>query len=286
MRAVVLGNKDLAVGCLDVLLKHEVDVAGVVLNPDDDGQDEGKWYQSLKKTALQKGLSFVQPKNVSSAEGAAYIGRLEPDFLFSFSYSRIVKGYILNQASKGAFNIHFSNLPHHRGCLPLVYALAACDREAGVTLHVMDEGIDTGPIVERVLFPVEETDTAFSLYFECVAAGIDLFDRALPKLLSGEFEAASQDLQKGSYHPQVYPNDRWLSPSLSPVQLSSFVRAHTFRGYPSARALLDEGEYEVLYESGRFMIPGLRLNDLTAHDLHQELMNRGWKDREMYEVGY
>lgn len=269
MRAIVLGNKDLAVLCLDVILKHGIHVVGIVLNPDDDGREEGKWYKSLKKVALQRGISAIQPKNVSSPAGLEFIQNLAPDFLFSFSYSRILKGYILNQARCGAFNIHFARLPHYRGCLPIVYALANGDSLVGVTLHVMDEGIDTGDIVAQTLLPVEEGDTAYTVYFKCVAAGASLLDQTLPDLMSGTYTRRPQNLAEGSYHKQVYPNDRWLSPVMSPSQMSSFVRAHTFVGYPPARANLDGVEHEVFYHDGYFSIPGKGLKNLTAEELHQ-----------------
>ncbi len=272
MRAVILGNKDLAVGCLDILLKHGINVVGIVLNPDDNGQETG-WYKSLRKAAIEKGIPYYQPINISCEDGVSYISSLKPDLLFSFSYSRIIKEIILNQAKSGAFNIHFSMLPHYRGCLPIVYALSNGDSKIGVTLHYMDEGIDTGDIVSQCTIDVENTDTAYSLYFKCVELGIKLLDQTIPAIINGEAQRISQNINMGSYNKQYYPNDRWIQSGWSLDKISCFIRAHTFEGYPTARILLDSKEYNVTYKDGFFYIPALDYNPLTIEDIFEIALN-------------
>jgi methionyl-tRNA formyltransferase len=279
VRAIILGNKDLAVDCLGVIARHGIDVVGIVLNPDDRGIDEGLWYRSLKKAAVEQNIPFIQPATVSSEEGVAFLREKAPDFLFSFSYSRIVKGFVLSEAKVIALNVHFAELPQYRGCLPIVYALANGDPHVGVTLHIMDEGIDTGAILDQAQVMVEERDTAYSMYFKCVEAGTALMDRNLPSLIAGTLQPRSQTLEIGSYNKQVYPNDRWLPQGLSPEALSCFVRAHTFPGYPSARVRYGGAELDVLCHDGSFEIPGLKLSGLSSHALHELLSDR----KESYE---
>ena len=276
MRAVILGGKNLAVGCLEVILRHGLEVAAIIPNGDDDGSEEGKWYKSLKKSALEKGLPVFQPRTISSPRGLTFIEEMAPDLIFSFSYNRILKGCILERARVWPLNIHFSRLPHYRGCLSIVYAMANSDPQVGVTLHVMDEGIDTGDIISQVLVDVGVEDTAYSVYFKCVQAGIHLMNQTLPKLLNHTCQAQPQELAAGSYHSWDYPNDRWLSPDMSPDELSCFVRAHTFLSFPTARAVLRGQEHDVIFRNSGFSVPGLNEEIMNANELSNFLAANGF----------
>jgi len=277
MRAILLGNKDLAVRALDVLARHRVEVAGIVLNPDDDGVEQGRWYRSLKVVAEARAIPTIQPRHVSTDEGREFIVRHAPDFLLSVSYARIVRKMILELPRRLALNVHFSELPHCRGCLPLVYAMAGGDAHTGVTLHVMDEGIDTGDILAARRVEIDDCDTARTLYFKCVEAGETLLDETLPALVRGTFDRRPQQLDRGSYHPQVYPHDRWLDPGMSARQFSCFVRAHTFPPYPSARAMVDGAEHEVLFRDGKFFVPELGIDPAPVDEVIAALLKRNWE---------
>ena len=277
MRAILLGNKNLAVRALDLLPAHGIEVVGVVLNPDDDGIEQGRWYQSLKRAAAQRGLPTIQPRNVSSDEGRQFIEQRRPDWLLSISYSRIVRKEILDLPLRMPLNIHFSMLPHNRGCLPLVYAMASGSRQTGVSLHVMDEGIDTGDVLAQRAVPIDESDTARSMYFKCVDAAEALLDQALPRLVEGSLRAQPQVLEDGSYHRQVYPNDRWLNPDVDPRGFSCFVRAHTFPPYPTARVMVAGVEHPVLFQDGAFRVPGLGIGPGSAAEVLELLRNCKWE---------
>ena len=231
-RAVLLGNKDLAVGALDVLTRY-TEVVGVVLNHNDDGA-EGRWYQSLRRAAEGRGIVTAQPNSINDPEGVAFLRRLAPDIMLSCSYSRILCRPALACAGL-AMNIHFSALPRHRGCLPVVWAIAEGDSQVGVTLHVMDTGIDSGDIIAQVLLPVDDEDTAYTVYFRCVRAGLALLDCALPSILDGSAPRRPQDLAAGSYHTQEYPSDRWITAGMTDREARALTRALTFPGYPGAR---------------------------------------------------
>jgi len=273
----VLGNKDLAVRSLDVLVRHGADVVGAVLNPDDDGRVQDRWYQSLKRAAAARGIPAIQPSTVSSDEGESFIARLRPDLLLSLSYAKIIRPRILQLAGLLPVNIHFARLPWYRGCLPLVHAMCNGDASVGVTVHVMDAGIDTGDILAQIDVPLSDQDTAYSTYFKCVDAGEQLLDRALPLLFAGRLAWTPQDLAAGSYHPQVYPNDRWSEPSHSPVRLSSFIRGLTFPSYPTARAMVKGQEHELRYQDGWFSAPTLHIGPTTIESLHEHLSLQDWR---------
>jgi methionyl-tRNA formyltransferase len=259
MRCIVLGNKNMAIGCSDALLGQEHEIIGIVLNPGDEGVDQ-HGYLSLKKWAQGKNLSVIQPTTVNQKEMVEWVYSKYPDALFSFSYLRILKSEILSIPRIGSFNIHFGYLPQHRGNLPLVYAMASNESFAGVTLHIMDEGIDTGDVVAQTKVPILKTDTAKDMYFKCVDAGIELFENALPKIAKEQFERVPQKVlekERGnSYHPMKYPNDRWIDWSQHEDQIDAFIRAHSFPPYPGARFKVGDQVVEIRSDGSCYHIEG------------------------------
>lgn len=274
MKAVVLGNKDLAVNCLEVILQHDISVVGVVPNSNDDGGEHETWYRSLRRAANRLALPVWEVKNISSPLGLRHLRAARPDLLFSFSYNRIVRKPALELVSFCNLNVHFSRLPHFRGCLSLVHALAQGDDSIGVTLHVMDEGIDTGGILAQTMTEVTCSDTAFSMYFKCVDAGTRLVQDNIDKVMRGDLRPRRQQLEDGSYHSMVYPNDRWLSPHMTSKAMACFVRAHTFAGYPTARACLAGQEVSVTFDEGGYGVPALKKCSMSAVDLREFLLHR------------
>jgi methionyl-tRNA formyltransferase len=273
-RIVVLGNKNLAVGCTAHLLGLQERVVAVVLNPDDEGRDQ-HGYLSLKRFAKDQGLPAYQPGSASEPGFVEMLEGLEPDLLFSFSYSRILRRNLLDRFPDRVFNIHFSLLPRNRGCLPLVYALAEGEREAGVTIHLVDEGIDTGDIVSRQSLPVTASDTARSLYFRATAAGVSLFAETYPLLRDGRFKRIPQGEEGATAHPQQNPNDRWVDPSWNPEAIHRFIRAHTFwPPYPGARLLHEGTSWELRYaHADRFLASdGKNSVEMSLDDLLKRFM--------------
>lgn len=259
MRCIILGNKNLAIGCIEVLFDRGHEILGIVLNPNDDGVDR-HGYRSLKRWAAERNLPVIQPDTANAEGGVEWVRSRPPDALFSFSYLRILKGEILAIPHIGAFNIHFGYLPQHRGNLPLVYAMAANEPFAGVTLHLMDEGIDSGDVVGETSVPILKHDTAKSLYFKCVDAGIDLFARTLPAIAGGHFDrlpqAALETKRGHTYHPMRYPNDRWIDWTRSDEEIDAFIRAHSFPPYPGARFNLRDRVLEVVSDGARYHADG------------------------------
>ncbi|MBN1103514.1 MAG: methionyl-tRNA formyltransferase [Deltaproteobacteria bacterium] len=234
-RIVVMGNKNLAVGCTAHLLGIRGNVVTVVLNPDDDGLDRHGYF-SLKRFARSRALPSYQPRNASEPGFVETLRGLSPDLIFSFSYSRIIRKNFLDAFRDRVFNLHFSLLPRNRGCLPLIYALAEGDPETGVTLHLMDEGIDTGDIIAQTRLPITTSDTARTLYFRASAAGLALFAETYPSILDASFLRIPQPEERASYHPQQNPNDRWIDWTWGSERIHAFIRAHTFwPPYPGAR---------------------------------------------------
>lgn len=250
-----MGGKNLAINCLSFLMEIGEEICGVVVNPTD-LEEEGKWYPSLRRFARQNGLPAYQPASANERSFVEIVREMQPDLLFSMSYEKILKKEILGIPRLGAVNIHFSRLPLYRGCLPIVYALSEEEPVIGVSIHYMDEGIDTGDIIAQNTLEAERDDTAFTLYFKCVESATDLFQKAYPLIAAGKNERTTQDDHRSSYHPQVYPNDRWIDWGWPEEKIHAFIRAHTFLPYPGARFMKDGLEREVRLARGQCFVNG------------------------------
>ena len=201
-------------------------------NPEDDGVDG--WQPSLRRAALRMGVRIV-----SEEEAAA-----DPEICFlSLEYSRIIRPSAFE--TDKLFNVHFSLLPKYRGCNTSVWPILGGEEEHGVTLHQIDAGVDTGPIIDQRAFPLG-TMTAFESYMECQRAGLDLVTEWLPRLVTGDFEVRAQG--EGTSFPRgsLDWTLRELDLSETRERVLRRIRAFTFPAYQlptlEGRAITGWGE--------------------------------------------
>jgi len=243
-RVVLLGGKNLAVRCLESMLgMPDVEVVAVIPCAGDD-PDQERWYPSLARHARDLRLPVHQPRSVNDAGFRAVLEQLQPDVLLSVFYDKILKPPVLALPSIAAVNLHFGLLPFNRGSFPIPWAIID-GNDAGVTLHYMDPGIDTGDIVAQVAVPIAEHETASDIYDRCTQAGRYLFEGNFPLVLEGRAPRQRQPGEGGTYYRPGYPFDRWVDWSQPGESLSRFVRALTFPPYPGARSAFAGREFEL-----------------------------------------
>jgi methionyl-tRNA formyltransferase len=172
-RVAVIGRTRLAVSCLETVLAAGDDVVAVIPDAGDDGTDG--WQPSLRGAAQRAGLPIVGAPNVNDPAFVAELGQLRPDFLLSFQAAPILRAPLIATARIAALNLHYGPLPRYRGVSPIAWALLNGELSHGVTLHIIEPGIDSGPIVQGRSVPIERDDTGRSLYDRCVDAGVSLF---------------------------------------------------------------------------------------------------------------
>jgi len=198
-RVAVIGRTRLAVECLEVLLHSGDEVVAVIADPDDSGIDG--WQPSLSHAASVRGLRVVQPANVNEPAVVAELAAMRPDFLFSFQASSILRGPLIGVASVAALNLHFGRLPRYRGVAPIAWALINGESESAVTLHHIERGVDSGPIVAARIVPINAEQTGRALYDACVDAGIGLFAEVWPTIrLLDEVPGTPQDESESLYY--------------------------------------------------------------------------------------
>ncbi|OGA26839.1 MAG: formyltransferase [Betaproteobacteria bacterium RIFCSPLOWO2_02_FULL_65_24] len=222
-RAVVFAYHDVGVRCLGVLLEAGVEVSLVVTHRDDPG--EQIWFASVAELAARHGIETLFPDDPNSSGMLTRIRGLQPEFIFSFYYRRMLCVELLAAAKRGAFNMHGSLLPKYRGRVPVNWAVLHGERETGATLHEMVEKPDAGRIVDQQVVPIGPDDQAVEVFRRVTDAAETVLRRSLPGLIDGSAVLKPQDLAQGSYFGGRRPEDGRVDWHQSAQSVHNLVRA-------------------------------------------------------------
>ena len=159
MRVLFMGTPDIAAECLRALAASHHTLVGVVTSPD---KPRGRRYvltpPPVKVTAEELGLPVYQPERLRDGELLPVLEETAPDACVVVAYGKILPKYVLDYPRYGCLNLHVSLLPRYRGAAPMQRAIMAGDRETGVSVMYMDEGLDTGDILSLHRFPIGPAD--------------------------------------------------------------------------------------------------------------------------------
>ncbi len=234
MRILFLGNNQLAWRILKHLKSRKEKIVGLVLHP--------KWDTNLPQRKKIIADAQVPSKNIflghqlKDPAVLKRIKKLKPDIALLMNFGYIVRPEFLKLFPQGAINLHPAYLPYNRGQFPNVWSIV--DRvQAGVTLHYVDSGIDTGPIAAQVKVRTESWDTGQTLFVRLQDAAVDLFRKAWPKIKSGRLRGRIQKKRKGSFYKtaDVQKIDAIdLNKKYRAGDLINILRARTFPPYDGA----------------------------------------------------
>jgi methionyl-tRNA formyltransferase len=200
-----MGTPEFAATILRRLLAPDspVEVVAVVTQPDKPvGRKRVLTPPPVKKLAEAHAVPVLQPvsrRALLRPATVAALRRFQPDVGVVAAYGRILPPEILSIPTKGYLNVHASVLPRWRGAWPVGAAILAGDQETGVSIMLLDEGMDTGPVLAVRREPIRPDDTAASLEARLAALGADLLVETLPAYLSGEIVPQSQDDGEATY---------------------------------------------------------------------------------------
>ena len=195
MRLVFMGTPTFAVPVLAGLTGLERCEVVAVYTPPDRPAGRGRQSQSspVKDFAVEHGLPVKQPANFRSAETQAELAAQEPDAIIVAAYGKLLPKPVLEVAPLGCLNIHPSLLPRHRGPSPVATTILNGDRVTGVTVMLLDEGMDTGPLIAQHEFFLKGDETAEGLTAALFELGGKVLAESLPQWRSGELLAEPQD---------------------------------------------------------------------------------------------
>jgi methionyl-tRNA formyltransferase len=235
-RAVVFAYHNVGVRCLRVLLAHRLDVPLVVTHADSRG--ETIWFDSVAATAGECAIATVAPDDPNAPDVVARVEALDPDFLFSFYYRRMLGRSLLAAARRGALNMHGSLLPRYRGRAAVNWAVLHGERETGATLHYMTAKPDDGDIVAQTAVPILPDDTAREVLDKVTVAAEITLDRVLPALVAGTAPRLPQDPSAASYFGGRAPRDGTIDWVRDAGVIHNLVRA-VAPPYPGAFTTVD-----------------------------------------------
>lgn len=186
MKVIFMGTPDFAVGTLHALAESEHEILAVVTQPDKP-KGRGKALQPtpVKEEALRYGIPVYQPKKVREEEFQAVLRELNPDLIVVVAFGQLIPKSILELPRYGCVNVHASLLPKYRGAAPIQWAVIDGEKESGVTIMKMDEGLDTGDMIAKAVVPLAADETGGSLFDKLSQIGAQLLIDTIPALEAG-----------------------------------------------------------------------------------------------------
>jgi len=226
LRVAFAGTPPFAVPALQALAASGHRLVGVLTQPDRPA-GRGRQIQpsAVKVLARQLGVPIAQPAQLRSAAQLAELAAWQPDVLVVVAYGLILGPEALTLPPLGCVNVHASLLPRWRGAAPIQHAILAGDRQTGVSIMLMNAGLDTGPVLATCAVPIESTDTTATLAARLAQQGAGLLMPVLADLEAGCARPLPQSEQQATYAPKI---DRALAQidwGLSAEQIARQVRA-------------------------------------------------------------
>jgi methionyl-tRNA formyltransferase len=226
-----MGTPESAVPTLKRCVEDGHEVLAVWTQPDRPAGRGNKLKASpVKEYALSQGLTVRQPSKIKTDEALALFTEREFDAAIVVAYGRILPSTFLRAPHFGCINVHFSLLPKYRGAAPVNWAIVRGESETGVTTMLIDEGLDTGPILLQRASPIEDGETALQLLERLSHTGADLLGETLARL--GEIEPRPQREEDATLAPLLRREDGVIDWTHDALDIERRVRG--FQPWPNA----------------------------------------------------
>ena len=229
---VFMGSPDFSLPTLRAL-SQAFEVVGVVTQPDRaSGRGRELKAPPVKTLALELGIPVMQPEKLRQPEAMEQLRAWSPDLIVVAAFGQILRKDVLDLPSHGCINVHASLLPRWRGAAPINAAILQGDEETGVTIMIMDVGLDTGPMLSKRSIRLTREETAGSAFEKLSRLGADLLIKTLPDYLSGKLSPAPQPEAGVTYAPMIKKEEGRLDFTQAAESLERRVRA--FNPWPGA----------------------------------------------------
>jgi methionyl-tRNA formyltransferase len=247
VRLVFAGTPDFAATALNALLQTDHEVVGVYSQPDrPSGRGRKLAPSPVKQAALDAGIPVFQPQTLKTPEAREQLTDLNADIMVVAAYGLILPQAILDIPRHGCLNIHASLLPRWRGAAPIQRAIAAGDRQTGITIMQMDAGLDTGDMLLKLTTPITDSDTGGSLHDRLADLGGDAIIDALAGITEGTLRPTPQDNAQACYASKLSKEEGQIDWTEDATAIHRKIRA--FNPWPGTYT--DAGDLRVrLHES-------------------------------------
>ncbi len=237
LRIIYMGTPQFAVPALEALIKGAApgallpdgyEIVTVITRPDKPaGRGREVVFSPVKQTALKYDIPIWQPGSFKKAENSEALAAYHADLYIVAAFGQILPQKVLDQPRYGTLNIHASLLPRYRGADPIAETILQGDKETGVSIILLDAGIDTGPVLLQRSIPLAEDETTGSLTVKLADLGAQALLDALPPWIAGEITPEPQDELKASHTHMLKKEDGEIRWGLPAIVLARQVRAYT-----------------------------------------------------------
>ena len=240
MRIIFIGTGEVGLPALQALSQGEKhQVLAVVTQPDRPVGRQLKLAPSpIKEEAFKLHLKIYQPEKIGSATSVAQLKYLKPDLIVVAAYGQILPKEVLNLPPLGCLNLHASLLPKYRGASPIHAAIAAGEKQSGMTIMWMDEGLDTGDILLQETLTLRRHETAETLHDRLAKAGAEGLLKALELIESGKAPRTKQNVAEATLTKKLKKEDGHINWDRPQKDIDAHIRAMT--PWPSAYAWIPQ----------------------------------------------
>lgn len=233
IKVVYMGTPEFAVDPLEAIVKEGYNVAACFTQPDKMKGRSGKLVPSpVKECAVKYDIPVFQPDRLRNSENAEIIKDIAPDMIIVAAYGQILPEEILNIPKYGCINIHASLLPKYRGAAPIEWCVINGEKETGVTTMFMAKGLDTGDMIEKIVTPIGETETAEELRKRLTGLGAELIISTMEKIVSGDYTRTPQKDEESNYAVMLKKEMGQIDWNLPAENIDRLIRG--LRPWPTA----------------------------------------------------
>lgn len=235
MKVILAGKHELACALFEILNKLEfIQVEYITCKSED--------LNKRPSLALLLNKNKKKPLNRDFSHQALLecIEGFKPDLFITAGFDKIIKEEVLQKLNFGV-NIHFGLLPKYRGAFSIPNAIINDEKYIGVTLHELDQGIDTGRVITQTKISNDQKTSCKDLYLECVKVATKLAKKLIKRFIAGEkIISKAQNDKISSYFPLKMPSQGIIDWNQNNKQLINFIRACHFPPFPPATTYIDE----------------------------------------------
>lgn len=245
MRIVFMGTPDYAAVTLQKLIDEKYDLLAVFAQPDKPvGRKQILTPPETKVIAQKYNIPVFQPKTLRDGEAYSILKELNPDVIVVVAYGKILPKEILDLPKYGCINGHASLLPKLRGSAPIQWAIVNGEKQTGVTTQLMDEGIDTGDILETAVVDIGEQETAEELFDRLSVLSADLMISTLKRAQAGTLNPIKQNEAEATYAPIIKKEMAHIDFTKTADEICNMVRG--FYSWPCAFCFINGKRIKVI----------------------------------------
>ena len=243
LKIVFFGTPEFAVASLAKLVDGGYNVAAVVTMPDKPaGRGKHLMQSDVKRYAVEKGLPVLQPERLKADDFVNELRAIDADLFIVIAF-RMLPEVVWQMPRLGTFNLHASLLPKYRGAAPIQRAIMAGEKEMGITLMYMEEGLDTGDMIAKSSYFPDANDNFGAIHDKLAHMGAELLLRTLPDIFAGKAPREQQDDALSSYAAKIEKEDTKIDFHAAAEEVHNKIRA--LSPEPAAYAFLGSNALKI-----------------------------------------